>query len=1340
MKRTVLNRVVQVQHFFERSVDAFPNNTALVCDGVELSYKELEGRANQLAHYLQSLGLTSTDTIGILLERSLESYVSILAVLKIGATYVPLEVEHPDERLSYIFSDMHFHAVITTSSQSIRKITTCPKSIVLDKVLKKIDKQPLGRPVLIGKPCDDEQLCYVIYTSGSTGKPKGVEITHRSICHYIHEASSIYEMTAEDRVYQGFSLAFDASLEEMWMAFANGGALIACTSKDTRSGVLLIEFLQQHRVSFFSTVPTLLSTIEGSLPHLRLLVLGGEACSLGLVNRWYRPGLKIFNTYGPTEATVIATYSQCQEGAPVTIGRPLPGYDILVLDANLQPVAQGVPGELCIGGIGLARGYVNRLDMTASKFVQNPNNPSQRLYRTGDLATVTVHGDIQFLGRLDDQIKLRGFRIELNEIETVMMAYQAITQAVVSLQELECPTLVAYLSVDKKNQFNVEQFKLFLQEKLPRFMIPTLFELVESFPLLASGKVNRKALPAPKHAIRQEKEYIAPMSAIEKDIAEIWEAAMQSGPISITADFFYDLGGHSLLAAKVVSNLRKMPALQNISILDIYQNPSIKQLALKFSEIGAQSTQRPSGGNHQRNTTPSWVYFLCMVGQFFGCLLQYAISAWQLLAVVICYSFVTEKNTLLSWQSLEIFLFLFLVMPIASVLISIGSKWLLLGRVKPGRYRLWGWFYLRWWMVQRLQKNIFSPKHMIGSPLIVFYYRLLGAKIGKNCYIGTINLSTFDQLSIGDDTSIGYDASLPGYIVEDGWLKIGTVTIGKHCFVGARSVVSMNTSIEDDAALDHMSMLPVDRVIRRGQFFSGSPATLSIVPPNHVTNHKKTENHQTLARTIWYGLLHYICMEFALCIYLLCFIPCIVLVSYFYEQSHYLITILFATPLGAITFMALYYMSIFTCKKIIINKIKPGTYALQSIYYLRQWTIVRMMDIDEIGVLADSLYLPLFLRSLGAKIGKRVEMGETPHVIPDLVSIRDGGFTASSVGMAWPDVYNGSATFAPVMIGSRGFVGNGSILPSGAEIGDGSLLGCMSMTPSNNEAAEANTAWLGSPAVFLPKRELFHGFSEEETYNPTKRTYCLRLAIEFARIIMPMTFSLMLLFNLLYVLDYLLGNYSLLTTFLVIPIAEILIILGIIALIVAMKWIMLGRIKPSITPIWNSFIWKNDVREYSYNYFVNKYFTNVVLGTPFVSILFRCMGATIGKRLFTDSNLFAEFDLITIGDDVCINSETRIQTHLYEDRIFKLSNLVIKDGCSIGDASIVLYDTVMENYSTLGSLSLLMKGEILPANTHWEGIPAQSTNVVYHYHGAEEQRASLENRSIRSEPELDVTE
>ena len=1300
--------VMQLHQFFEHSCDTYPNNIALVCDNAFISYQELENRANQLAHYLFRKKIRKGSIVAILLERSIESYIAILAVLKLGAAYVPIEADYPEERINYILSDLPFDLLISSSLQRKEKTIVWPNFINLDEISTSLTLEPTKRLYETTIKGDENDLCYVIYTSGSTGKPKGVEITHQNICHYVQAAGQVYEMTETDRVYQGFSLAFDASLEELWMAFAHGAALIACTEKEVRSGLGLISFLKQHQVSVFSTVPTLLSTLEGQLPHLRLLILGGEMCSSSLVKKWMRPGLKIMNTYGPTEASVVTTYSECHPDKEVTIGKPLPGYEVLILDEQGKEVSSGEMGELCIGGPSVARGYVNKPEITAFKFI---NYQDRRLYRTGDLVQQMINGDLQFAGRVDDQIKLRGFRIELNEIESVILEFPGIKQAVVSLQNLEQSSLVAYLLITQESNFDLAMLQAFLRSRLPDYMMPAIFEFLTAFPLLASGKVNRKELPLPTQRVIS-KEYKAPETALENEIAKVWTKVLGCTNPSIEADFFYDLGGHSLSAAQIISHLRKVPALSTISILDLYKNPSVKQLAQKFQHYAKQHATHEVNQPREKYRAPQWKYLLCGIGQFFGCVFQYAAGAWQLLAVILCYAWITSNYSLVSTESQLSFLALFLSMPFISMMITVGLKWLLLGRVKPGVYPLWGWFYYRWWLTQRLQKNVYLGKHLAGSPLINLYYRLLGAKIGENCHIGTTQIFTPDLITIGNNVSLGTDCRLNGYIIEDGWLKIGTISIGDDCNVGSRTVLGINSCMQDNSVLEDMSMIPDGGVIETGTYYLGSPARASVLPKNHSTRSTNKAEPATLVERTVFAILHYLGIVFVMLMYYLCILPSISLISYTYDRQEYWGTMLLAIPAGAILFLSLYYLCLIVCKKIIMDKVKPGSYPLRSFYYLRHWIIEKMYDVDEISVMADTLYLPMFLRCLGAKLGKGVEMGETPHVIPDLVTIEEGGFVASSVALAWPFVHEGIITFAPVKIGKKGFAGNVSLLPGGKAIGDGSLLGSLSLPPENNDSARADTAWLGSPAVFLPNREVFTGFSEQQTYDPPKKLYYLRLAIELFRVILPTAFSFAALFNLLYILDFMLDNYSWQATALVIPFAEFFITVGLVSLLVGLKWLLLGKLKPLTKPIWDVFIWKNDVVEYSYNYYINPHFTNKVLGTPFALWLHRCLGTKVGKRVFTDSAEFSEFDLISIGDDVCINAETILQTHLYEDRIFKVSTITISKGVNIGVGSIILYNTLMEENSTLGSLSLLMKGECLPANTQWAGIPAQTTLIL----------------------------
>jgi non-ribosomal peptide synthetase-like protein len=1309
-----------LHELFEQQAIKFPNNIAVVCEEQQLTYAELDAKANQLARHLRSMGIGKNKYVGVWLARSLEVYITILAILKCGAAYVPIDVDCPRERLNYIVNDCMLSLLVTKQNLASKyELLVCNYFYIdqeLESLAEKLSASLSAQET--GVVADD--LCYVIYTSGTTGTPKGVEITHRNVCHYVQAASMIYGFQTTDRVYQGFSIAFDASIEEIWLTFAAGATLVPGIAANVHAGAGLNEFLNKHQVTVLSCVPTLLAMLEPAIPTLRLLILGGEVCPNDLIASWHRDTLRIINTYGPTEASVVTTYADCLPNKPITIGKPLPNYHVYILNEALQPVAIDEVGEIFVGGLSVARGYVNRPDLTAKKFINHPNL-GLRLYRTGDLARQTAEGDLQFVGRADGQIKLRGFRIELSEIEAVLLQFPGVRTAAVTPQEMivGATSLVAYLVLRENIDLDEEQLSKFLHNRLPDYMVPNLFETLEILPTLASGKVDRANLPKPQiHQDHIKQNYVAPRNEIESKITQVWEELFKHKPISITTDFFHDLGGHSLLAAKMVSLLRLQPEFQHLSMLDIYENTTIEKL---FNKIDSQSTiyGKPPGDNPPGNNT-SHVdatfkrnHIFCGIAQFFSCVMQFAILGWEFLLVYLIFTFLLLRYELFSLPLIAGIIGLFFALPFLLCGIAILSKWLILGRVKPGRYRLWGTYYFRWWCVQRIQKLFVHSDYFTGSPLMNLYCRLMGAKIGKNCFIGTSRLSTYDLLTIGDDSSVGFNTLLLGYTVENGWLIIGPIEIGKRCFVGTRSVLSIHSKMEDDSSLEDLSLLPVNSVIPNKQTYHGSPGR-PLNEDSRKTPRPKIYAKSSVMKDFSYGILHYLSLTFVVMIYFFAYLPGITVVDYFYEKGHLIETILVGAPIGAIAFLLLFCSCVILMKRCVLGRVVPGNYPIKSGYYLRCWMVEKLLGMHVIDVMADSLFYPIFMRMLGAKLGKHVEMGESPHISPDLLTMENDSFSASSVSIGVPRIFGGYATYAPVVVGNRAFIGNFALLPPNTELGDNSLIGCLTVPPINGDAAKSNSFWLGSPAMFLPKRETFAGFSDKYTFQPTLFLYFQRILIETIRIVLPATFAFISLTALFLSVDYLNANYSLLATFWLFPLFELGIILIMTAITIAFKWLLVGRLKEQIKPLWCVFIWKYDIFVHLYDEFLDTPIIEPLIGTPFVAFILRLLGTKIGKRSFINSGkALAEYDLISIGDDVVLNEECILATHLFEDRIFKMSRITIKDGCNVGCASAVLYDTVMEKHSSLGNLSLLMKGEHLPAYSQWEGIPSQTTIPQY---------------------------
>ena len=450
-----LARPQPLHEIFETRADLCPGALAVVSAGERLTYLELEERANRLARHLRARGVGRGSRAAVLLPRSPDAYAALLGILKAGAAYVPLDPEYPVDRVAFILRDCEAEVLVTTASLASQHPRFGGALVSLDADAAAIAAESHARlaPGEVGNGPRD--LCYIIYTSGSTGRPKGVMVEHRSACHLVHAEGELFQVRPEDRVYQGFSLAFDASVEEIWLAFRAGATLVAATCETAGAGPDLSRHLAQSRVTVFSTVPSLLSVLTEPIPTLRLLILGGEKCPAPLVERWARPGLRMVNTYGPTEATVIATYADLAAGKPVTIGRAVPGYRVVLVDDRMEPVPPGAVGEICIGGPGVARGYVGLPEETRARFVPDrfapADEPGARMYRTGDLGRIDGEGNLEFVGRSDAQVKLRGFRVELGEIESVLLEGEGV-QAVEMRDAVEQAHAPRRLAVDDRQR------------------------------------------------------------------------------------------------------------------------------------------------------------------------------------------------------------------------------------------------------------------------------------------------------------------------------------------------------------------------------------------------------------------------------------------------------------------------------------------------------------------------------------------------------------------------------------------------------------------------------------------------------------------------------------------------------------------------------------------------------------------------------------------------------------------------------------------------------------------------------------------------------------------------
>ncbi len=607
-------RQQSIHQLFEAQVELTPDAIAVVFEDQQLSYCELNARANQLGHHLHSLGVEPEVLVGICVERSsfgavaltLDMVIGLLGILKAGGAYVPLDPAYPPERLAFILQNAQITVLLTQQHLMENFPEFQTRTICLDTDWGSIAKESQHNFM---SECTTDNLAYIIYTSGSTGQPKGVLVNHANVVRLLAATQSWYNFNQQDVFSLFHSIAFDFSVWELWGALLYGGRLVIVPYWLSRSPQEFYKFLLQQQVTVLNQTPSafrqliqaeeLLECVQQL--NLRLVIFGGEALELQSLKPWFErhgdQSPQLVNMYGITETTVHVTYkpltvADLNLGLGSVIGRPIPDLQVYVLDQHQQPVPIGVPGEMYIGGAGLARGYLNRPDLTCHSFIPNPfsSEPSARLYRSGDLGRYLPNGDIEYLGRIDHQVKIRGFRIELGEIEAVLAQHPAVLETVVLARETQPSEkqLVAYVVKSKEQIPTTNELRNFLREKLPEYMLPVVFVFLDALPLTPNGKVNRKALPAPNATqLLSESNFAAPATPIEQMLAGIWAEVLGLEKVGLHNNFF-ELGGHSLLATRVISRVQQV-FQQELPLHRLFEQPTIARLAREIEKVTQDS-------------------------------------------------------------------------------------------------------------------------------------------------------------------------------------------------------------------------------------------------------------------------------------------------------------------------------------------------------------------------------------------------------------------------------------------------------------------------------------------------------------------------------------------------------------------------------------------------------------------------------------------------------------------------------------------------------------------------------------------------------------------------------
>ncbi|WP_222131988.1 Pls/PosA family non-ribosomal peptide synthetase [Pseudonocardia sp. C8] len=1295
----------RLHRFFEATVARTPHAVAVQDGALELTYAELDARAAQLARYLQAHGAGPGRRIGILLHRSWRTYAVLLAVLKTGAAFVPIDPAAPPDRVGYIRDDAGLDLLVTTSDLAA---DLPPGGLVqLDLCVDEVSRLP--RHPLEPVPPHADPLAYIIYTSGSSGRPKGVAVAHPSICNFVHVITQVYDVRPHDRVYQGMTISFDFSIEEIWPTFAAGATLVVGPTDSRRIGAELGDFLAGTGVTVLCCVPTLLATIPRELPALRTLLVGGEACPAGLVERWARPGRRMLNTYGPTEATVTATWGELVPGRPVTIGRPVPTYSVVILDDALREVPRGEVGEICIGGPGVALGYVNLPEKTADRFVRHPAAPPNgdgRLYRTGDLGRIDEHGEIVYLGRADDEVKIRGHRVDLGEIESVALERADVESAVAALSKSDdgAGEELAVYVVPAGTAGPVDRSGLheLLRTRLPEYMVPGYVEVLDRLPMMPSGKVDRPKLPAPSgpRIVVAGGPVVGPATGLETRVRDVLAEALalEPGQVSVEADFFTELGGHSLLAARVVTLLRERGVGRTPAVRDLYEHATVRGLAGALDPAAGGSSDavppppRPAPLRHSRRR-----YSL-------------AGSAQAAALFVLMLTMTLPAAAVYAWHDGRVAPDVLAQLAVGATAIFLLLRWVLaplavraLGaEVRPGRYRMWGRVHLRLWAADLLLS--LSPLPVLsGSPLAPGYLRLLGARVGRDVHLGTSVLSLPRMLQVGDGATIGYGAALRPWTAADGWVTVAPVAVGAGAHVGASAVVEPGAVIGADAVVGEQSAVAAEQVIPRGDQWAGSPCVPDSADPavGELTERGPAPSWTRAQLAAAAGGV-------AACelVALASLVPAVLLVwtsLLVFGDGPALAVAVAAGPVFVLTVCVL----VAAGRWAVAPRTGPGVFPARSALGLRKWFGDKLLEMSlaYTNSLYSTLYTVGWLRLLGARVGRGAEVSTASHIDPEMLTISPGSFVADMASVGSATFHNGWMVRRPTLVGRRAFVGNAAVVPAGSTLGAESLIGVATVPPASG--VPDDTTWLGSPAMNLPVRQDSGEQPESLTFRPSRLRVAERLGIEFLRATLPASVISVSLYLFLQALSDVARISPAWAVVLAAPALAFGTALLLVVLVAAVKWLVVGTYRPRVEPLWSRFVRRSEFVTGLYEAAAVPGLLMMLSGTPMLPPMLRLMGARVGHRTCVSTTYLTEFDLVEIGDDAVVGRDVSLQTHLFEDRVMKMATVRIERGASVGDRAIVLYDAAVGPGARLEPLSLVMKGEHLPAGSRWRGITAQ---------------------------------
>lgn len=1286
-----------------------------------LSYAELLESVEAEATKLHEAGVRRGDRVGVRMASGSKAlYIAILATMRAGAAYVPVDADDADERARLVFGEAQVVGVLGNGGYVARPDSERRGSVSAQDA----PDVPDVPDALIEPSLDDD--AWIIFTSGSTGVPKGVAVTHRSAAAFVDAEANVFlrgdPLGPGDRVLAGLSVAFDASCEEMWLAWRHGACLVPAPRALVRSGEDLAQWLVRQSITVVSTVPTLAAMWPAeAIENVRLLIFGGEACPPELAARLVEEGREVWNTYGPTEATVVSCGCPLDGTSPVSIGLPLDGWDLAVVDAEGNRVPPGEQGELIIGGVGLARYLDPQKD--AEKYAAMPSLGWDRAYRSGDLVRYEQSGLI-FLGRADDQVKVGGRRIELGEVENALQELPGVTAAAAAVRQSEAgvPVLVGYLVVERPEPAATAEAdpaadgaagadaqaevldraaaREHLASRLAAGVMP-LLAVVDELPIRTSGKVDRAALPWPLPQVALGSSGIAGAEGLtptESWLVDEWQRVLGVPVPSTKADFF-DLGGGSLAAAQLVSRIRAR--VPEFTVADIYDVP---RLAAMAKAIAATEQHADPDSYHQPRPTPKrtqWVQTLAGIPLFIVSgvrWLVYLLTAGTILHAIDAEAFAVLPSA--PWWALLLAIFV-VSTPFGRMSIAALVARTLLAGLQPGDYPRGGLTHMRLWIAEQFAAQI-DAVGLAGAPWVTIYARALGAKIERDVSLHALPPIT-GMLEIGSRSAIEPEVDLAGYWIDGDTLRLGPVHIGRDVTVGARSTLAPGTRIDDGAEISPGSA--VFGRVREGQRWAGSPAVrvggargahrggAGESWPEGAPRQAPGWKFAYGASSVGLALLPLLAFSVGGALLALGVSGAETLWQALGGALAWLVPAVLVTGL-------VYAGAVVLLVRLCAIGMQEGTYPVHSRVGWQVWTTERLLDDARsfLFPIYSSLFTPVWLRLLGARVDRNVE-ASTVLLLPKMTRIDEGAFLADDTMVASYELHRGWMRIGHVRIGKRAFLGNSGMAGPGHRVPKHSLVAVLSVAPSK---AKAGSSWLGSPPARL--RRVTQQGEDERTYHPGAALRLARTLWELCRIV-PVIVSCGLGLLVLLTFAWLWAAVGPVWTLLLSGIVMLMAGAVAAALTTAAKWAIVGPIRAGEQPLWSSFVWRTEVSDTFTEVLAAPWFARSAVGTPAIAVWLRTLGARIGRGVWCDSYWLPEPDLVTLGDGSTVNRGCVVQTHLFHDRIMSMDTVELEAGATLGPHSVILPAARIGAHATVGPASLVMRGESVPVGSRWSGNP-----------------------------------